>query len=95
MIRNAGSYRFFACWSFNSSVFPKKSTAWPTGGIACQGFSTTLNVDSIAEAERIYNELKEGGTVKMALQETFWAVRFAMLVDRFGIPWMINCQPGS
>ena len=26
------------------------------------------------------------------LQETFWALRFGMLVDRFGIPWMINCE---
>jgi len=25
------------------------------------------------------------------LQETFWAIRFGMVVDRFGIPWMVNC----
>ena len=34
----------------------------------------------------------EGGTVQMALQPTFWAQRFGTLVDRFGIPWMINCE---
>jgi PhnB protein len=30
--------------------------------------------------------------VQMALQETFWALRFGMLVDAFGIPWMVNCE---
>lgn len=28
----------------------------------------------------------------MPLSETFWAVRFGMLVDQFGISWMINCE---
>ncbi len=39
--------------------------------------------------------LAEGGTVRMALQQTFFAARFGMLVDRFGIPWMINCAPAG
>jgi PhnB protein len=56
-----------------------------------QGFSLSLNIDAVAEAERVFNALSEGGTVQMPLQETFWALRFGMLVDRFGIPWMINC----
>lgn len=57
-----------------------------------QGFSVSLHVDSIDEAERIYAVLSEGGTVSMAIGETFWALRFAMVTDRFGIPWAINCQ---
>ncbi len=56
-----------------------------------QGFSVTLNTNDPAEAERMFNALVEGGTVRMPLQETFWAQRFGMLVDRFGTPWMINC----
>jgi PhnB protein len=44
-----------------------------------------------AEAERIFEALAENGAVHMPLQETFWAARFGMLVDRFGTPWMINC----
>jgi PhnB protein len=43
------------------------------------------------QTERIFDALAEGGTVRTPLQETFWALRFGMLVDRFGIPWMINC----
>jgi PhnB protein len=57
-----------------------------------QGFSVTLVVKDPAEAERVFNALAEGGTVTMALEETFWAVKFGMLIDRFGTPWMINCE---
>ncbi|MBX6323162.1 MAG: VOC family protein [Rhodospirillaceae bacterium] len=57
-----------------------------------QGFAVTLGVESAAEAERVYAALAEKGRVDMPLQETFWAERFAMLVDRFGTPWMINCE---
>jgi PhnB protein len=59
---------------------------------AMKGFSVSLNVDSIAEAERIYHALAENGTATMPIQQTFWAARFGMLVDRFGTPWMINCE---
>jgi len=57
-----------------------------------QGFSVTLNIEDPTEAERIFHALAESGTVRMPIQQTFWAVRFGMLVDRFGIPWMINCE---
>lgn len=56
-----------------------------------QGFSVSLGIDDPAEAERVFHGLAEGGTVQMPLGETFWALRFGMLVDRFGIPWMVNC----
>jgi PhnB protein len=54
------------------------------------GFSVMLEPNSIEEAERIFNNLAEGGNVLMPLQSTFWAARFGMLADRFGTPWMIN-----
>jgi PhnB protein len=57
-----------------------------------QGFSVTLGLSDINEAERIFAELSEGGTVTMPMQKTFWAARFAMFTDRFGIPWIINCE---
>lgn len=57
-----------------------------------QGFSVSLAVDSPAEAERVYRALADGAqAVSMELQKTSWAERFAMLTDRFGIPWIINC----
>jgi len=57
-----------------------------------QGFSLSLTIDNPAEAERLFHALAENGTVHMPLAKTFWAARFGMLVDRFGIPWMINCE---
>jgi len=57
-----------------------------------KGMYVSLNIDSPAEAERIFHALAEGGSVRMPIEETFWAARFGMLVDRFGIPWMINCE---
>jgi PhnB protein len=57
-----------------------------------KGMSVTLTIDDPAEAERVYNALSEKGSVRMAIQETFWAKRFAMFTDRFGTPWMINCD---
>ena len=58
-----------------------------------QGFSIALSVPTAAEMERIFGELADGGTVRMPPQETFWAGRFGMLVDRFGIAWMLNGEP--
>ncbi|MDW5377518.1 VOC family protein [Halomonas sp. HP20-15] len=59
---------------------------------APQGFAVSLVFDEPAEAERVFNTLATDGSVTMPLAETFWADRFGMLVDRFGIPWMINCE---
>ncbi len=57
-----------------------------------KGMSVSLHVDDPAEAERIYHALADGGRVRMPIEETFWAARFGMLVDRFGTPWMVNCE---
>jgi PhnB protein len=57
-----------------------------------KGFSISLQFKDIKEAERVFHALAENGKVGMPLQQTFWAARFGTLVDRFGIPWMINCE---
>ena len=56
-----------------------------------QGFSVLLKVGAAAEAERVFNSSAQNGTVQVPLQETFWALRFGMLIDQFGTPWLINC----
>jgi len=57
-----------------------------------KGFSVSLGIAEPAEADRVFHALAEGGTVTMPIGPTFWALRFGMLVDRFGTPWMINCE---
>lgn len=54
-----------------------------------------LNLDDTAQAERIFTALADGGTVQMPLQETFWAHRYGIAIDRFGVPWMVNCQKAA
>ncbi len=59
-----------------------------------QGFSVLLNVDGSTEAQRIFKILAEGGSVQLALTETFWAGRFGLVTDQFGTPWMIQSLLG-
>ena len=49
----------------------------------------TLTVESSEEAERIYTALSEGGQIFMPITETFFALKFAQLRDKFGTNWMI------
>ena len=56
-----------------------------------QGFQVQLDLDDVAAADRIFAMLADGGRVIVPLQQTFWAQRFGAVVDRFGIPWGINC----
>ena len=51
----------------------------------------TLTVDSVEQAERLYALLSDGGQIFMKMEETFFALRFAMLRDRFGTSWMLLC----
>ncbi|HEV7610662.1 MAG TPA: VOC family protein [Steroidobacteraceae bacterium] len=54
------------------------------------GVSITLNYDTVAEAHTRFGKLAAGGKVTMAMQPSFWAKSFGMLVDKFGTPWIVN-----
>jgi len=71
------------------SDYPAEEFAAP------KGISVSLQVEDAAAAERVFHALAEGGTVQMPIQETFFAARFGMLIDRFGIPWMVNCEKAA
>ena len=68
------------------------SDAPPERHAPMQGVMISISVAEPAAAERIFHALAEKGSVQMPIQETFWARRFGMLTDRFGVPWMINCE---
>ena len=57
-----------------------------------KGFSVAIGIKDPAEGERIFNDLSANGKVTMAFQKTFWSPGFGMLVDQYGIPWMVNCE---
>lgn len=54
-----------------------------------QGFALTITAPDAAEGERSFSALAEGGQVQMPLAETFFASRFGMVADKFGVGWMI------
>jgi len=55
-----------------------------------QGFHLQITIDDPQQAEQAFTRLADKGTITMPFMETFWANRFGMLTDRFGIPWMVN-----
>lgn len=57
-----------------------------------KSISVSVPFDSLKEAKRVFDALAEGGEIKMEFQKTFWAEGFGMVVDRFGVPWLINCE---
>ncbi|EKE69594.1 YciI family protein [Gallaecimonas xiamenensis] len=59
---------------------------------APQGMHLHLGFSDPAEAKVVFDQLAEGGQVTMPFSETFWAKGFGMVTDRFGVPWMINCE---
>ncbi len=60
-----------------------------------QGFSVSLQTTTPEKAAGAFRALSKGGSVRMPMQETYFAGRFGMLVDQFGTPWMINCAPAA
>lgn len=62
----------------------------PYDGI--KGYAVSISVDTLADGERVFNALKQNGTVTMPYEPTFWATRFGMLVDQFGVSWMVNFE---
>jgi PhnB protein len=68
------------------------SDTLPGRGSKPEGLSVSLQIEDPAEAERKFHALAEGGVVNMPIAQTFWARRFGMCVDQFGITWMVNCQ---
>ena len=54
--------------------------------------SLAIGTSDVASADTMFEKLSEGGSIQMPMQETFWAERFGMLTDKFGIHWMFNCD---
>ena len=54
--------------------------------------SLAIGTNDVPQAEKMFKSLADGGKVLMEMQETFWAERFGMLTDKFGINWMFNVE---
>ena len=60
-----------------------------SGKASFQGISLALSPASVADAERLFHALADGGQVQMPLAKTFFSQAFGMVADRFGVPWMV------
>lgn len=67
---------------------------WASSFIQGNNFSVSITADSKEEADRLFNGLAAGGNITMPLNETFWGDYFGMLVDQFGINWMMSFNKG-
>ena len=65
------------------------SDGMSSGTAAFKGISLSINASSDAEADRIFAALSQGGQVQMPMGATFFASRFGVLADKFGVSWMI------
>lgn len=64
----------------------------PDSPAAGGNISLALGLDDATRARQIFDALAEGGRVLMPLEKTYWAEAFGILVDRFGVQWMLNCE---
>lgn len=60
-----------------------------------QGFHVNIGVKSVAEGKKLFEALSEKGSVTMPFAPTFWSPGFAMFVDRYGTPWMVNVEQAA
>jgi len=63
-----------------------------TGKPTFQAFGLTLNAASDAEADKLFNAVGKGGQVQVPLGKTFFASKFGMVTDRFGVLWMVIAE---
>lgn len=76
----------------------KGNTLMATDALESMGHKVTvgnniqlsLETESKEEAEKLFKGLSTGGKVTMALADTFWGAHFGMVIDKFGIQWMVN-----
>ena len=75
----------------NGSILMGSDTNAQSGVVKIgENVSLSINTDSREEADKLFNGLSAGGTVKMPMENTFWGAYFGMFIDKFGIHWMVN-----
>ena len=91
---NAGDKVMHACFRIGETTL-MASDGQCGGRPSFQGFSLSLTVPDVAEAERLFAALGDGGQVQMPLAKTFFSPRFGMVADRFGVSWMVHVAPSE
>lgn len=64
--------------------------SWSPNFTQGNNFAVSIDAESKEEADKLFNELSEGGQITMKMEHTFWGAYFGMFTDKFGINWMVN-----
>jgi len=80
-----------ATFTFAGGVLMGSDTP-PAHYVPPAGTWVSVSLSNPDQAETIFAALSPGGRITLPIQQTFWARRFGMVTDRFGTPWMINCE---
>jgi PhnB protein len=76
----------------NTILMGSDRNAHMGSGILGNNMHVSIQPSSKEEAEGLFNGLAKGGNITMPLADTFWNATFGMLVDKFGIQWMVNYE---
>jgi len=83
-------------WVMHAEMIGPAGTLMASDGVDSEpmkGFSLSIGTADLDEANRIFDALADGGKVRMAMAKQYWGANFGQLTDRFGVQWMINCEP--
>jgi PhnB protein len=94
MPANSGNKIMHACMRIGDTQV-MASDGRCSGQPKFEGFALSINAKDEREADRLFTALGEGGQVQMPLMKTFFASRFGMVADKFGVGWMVITEPQS
>jgi PhnB protein len=73
-------------------MFSDNMPGMMTSFVVGNNISLTVISEDMAEIQRLYDRLKEDGSVEMELAETFWSKAYGSVTDRFGVPWQLDLE---
>ena len=82
-------------WVMHAALKGPSGTIMASDGIDSEpmkGFSLSIGTADLTEANRTFDALADGGTIRMPMAKQFWGAHFGQLTDRFGVQWMVNCE---
>lgn len=82
-------------WVMHAALKGPSGTIMASDGVDSEpmkGFSLSIGTADLAEANRIFDALADGGHVRTPMAKQFWGAHFGQLTDRLGVRWMVNCD---
>lgn len=91
----SGDLHFYACDGMPDHVENGCCGGASTSSRGDRMIELSLELSSEVEQTTVFDKLACGGSIEMPLQDTFWGARFGMLIDKFGIKWLLNFEKKS